>query len=398
MKKITTSFFLLCYSALIALGQNADVAPLKVGNLYQIIVNGVVMEIDPAVGARITSFKIGNNDTQKKKANTSDNDFGSSLQPAPQSLWNWPPPPNIDNKPYAASISNNQVVCIGTADDALKLSVDKKFSGFKSDTSIVIEYIVNNKGTTTRSVSPWEVTKINSGGLIFYPKGTGAGTDLATWTTTTNSIVWYDHDSTLVSSKSGGSFRSDGAEGWYANVQNSGLVFIKKFTDTPAAQQAPGENEIKVFIQGSNGYLSYELQGPYVSIPANNSVSWKVKWYLRQLPASIKPTKGSTQLVDFVRNTIAAKVTSLEEPNGLSGMEASIFPQPAFKEFVIKFNQKDFSAIDLSIVNMQGVEVKKVLNIKDGQAIQTANLMKGVYTYQLRNELNILKTGKLVIE
>ncbi|TAH27364.1 MAG: hypothetical protein EAZ07_02055 [Cytophagales bacterium] len=397
MKKIATTLALSGVIAFSALAQVGDVAPTTINGKYYLNFADISLEVDPAVGGRITSFKLGTAETQKKKLNGNDNDFGSSLQPAPQSLWNWPPPPNIDNQPYTASIDSNKIMLVGKEETSLKLSVMKKISVSSSDTSIIIEYIIKNTDSKPKSISGWEVTKINSGGLIFYPLGTGSATDLAKWTTSKNGIVWYDHDSAKVTTNKGGSFRSDGAEGWYANVQNSGVVFIKKFKDTPADKQAPGENEIKMFIRDDNSYLSYELQGPYTSIPANSTANWKVKWYLRKLPSTVKATAQNDALVGFVKSVVNRSITAVENQES-AVVTAIIVPQPILNEFSLKLDHSKYTIVDVLLFDTNGKNVRKYSNINSNDVLQKGELQKGIYTYSILSNGVMVGKGKISIE
>ncbi len=397
MKKLSTTVALAAAIAFPALAQVGDVAPTTTNGKYYLNFAGMSLEVDPAVGGRITSFKLGTAETQKKKLNGNDNDFGSSLQPAPQSIWNWPPPPNIDNQPYTASIDSNKIMLVGKEEAALKMSVMKKISVSAADTSVVIDYIIKNTDSKPRMVCGWEVTKITSGGLIFYPIGSGTGTDMAKWTTTKNGIVWYDHDSAKVTTNKGGSFRSDGAEGWYANVQNGGVVFIKKFKDTPADKQAPSENEIKVFIRDDNSYLSYELQGPYTSIPANSTASWRVKWYLRKLPANIKATAQNDALVNYVKSVANRTITAVENQE-LATASASIVPQPIVNEFSLQLDHSKHPVVDVLLFDINGKNVKKYTQINSNELLQKGDLQKGIYTYTIISSGIMVGKGKMSIE
>lgn len=381
----------------VSIAQQNEVIPTTSNGKYYLNFADLSVEIDPAVGGRITSFKLGQKETQKKKTNKDDNDFGSSLQPAPQSLWNWPPPPNIDNQPYTASIVRNEVVLVGKEDATLKMAVEKRISISVQDTSLMIEYTLKNNSTKAQSAACWEVTKINSGGLILYPLGTGESTDLAKWTTTKKGIVWYDHDSVKVTTNKGGTFKSDGAEGWCANVQHSGIVFLKKFTDTPANKQAPGENENKVFIRDDNSYLSFELQSTYGAIAANGSTKWAVKWFLRALPNTIKPVAGNDALVNFVKNIGVAPPTAINAHLETTS-QAYLTPQPVANEFQVMVDYTKFTVLDITVYDMHGKAVKEYLQVNSKAILQKQDLKQGIYTYTIMHNGQMIGKGKMQVQ
>jgi hypothetical protein len=97
----------------------------------------------------------------------------------------------------------------------------------------------------------------------------------------------------------------DGSEGWIAYVHRD-LVFIKLFDDVPVAEQASGEAEIEVFVSGGYDYVEIEQQGASSLLPVGGSSSWRVTWLLRRKPEAIAATSGNAQLVNWVRQQVAA--------------------------------------------------------------------------------------------
>ena len=83
-------------------------------------------------------------------------------------------------------------------------------------------------------------------------------------------------------------------------------MFIKIFDDVPLASQASGEAEIEVFVSGSYDYVEIEQQGASSLLPVGGSASWRVTWLLRRKPEAISAALGNAQLVDWVRQQVAA--------------------------------------------------------------------------------------------
>ncbi|HEY5958208.1 MAG TPA: hypothetical protein VIV60_16705, partial [Polyangiaceae bacterium] len=75
--------------------------------ILSVSTDGLVMTIDPALGARILSFVLdGHNVLLEAPAvagTDNANNFGATFWPSPQSAWGWPPIAEIDSGEYALS-------------------------------------------------------------------------------------------------------------------------------------------------------------------------------------------------------------------------------------------------------------------------------------------------------
>ena len=110
-----------------------------------------------------------------------------------------------------------------------------------------------------------------------------------------------------------------------ARVDKSRVLFIKKFPDTPPAKKAPGtENECEIYI--TRALLEMEMQGAYDPIPANDSVAWEVKWFVRKLPDAIAVSRNKA-LADFVAQVISGAATGARRDGaeGMAGFRSAIF-------------------------------------------------------------------------
>ena len=82
-----------------------------------------------------------------------------------------------------------------------------------------------------------------------------------------------------------------------------GNLFLKKFADVPATAQATGEGEIDIYP--GNGFLEFEVQGPYTQLQAGGNLPWSIKWKIVKLPSSVTVAVGSSSLVDFALQQLA---------------------------------------------------------------------------------------------
>lgn len=273
----------------------------------------VTFEVDPMVGGRITTFKLGATNLLVGSADTMNQYYwGSTLWISPEATkWMQPPPPELDRNPYTATANDTSVSMTSAVYAKLGISVSKTFSVDTTLGAVVIEYKLNNTTAAAVQMAPWEVTRVFPRGLTFFPKGPTAPT-LSTGatmpTTETNGIVWFNYDMNAITKDS--KLYADGAEGWVAHVTD-GLVYIKSFADLTADKIAPKEGDVELYVNTDHPdikrYVEVEAQGAYGDIAANSSVSWQTKWFLRKLPVGVDAAPGSAALAQFVRDTIAGK-------------------------------------------------------------------------------------------
>src|SRR5262245_40364941 len=225
--------------------------------------------------------------------------WGSVFWTSPRSAWTpvtWPPPPNIDNGNYLAAIVGSHLMASGTADTSIGVSMAKDYSADAGSGWIKIAYTI--KATKAQRAAPWEVSRVPRGGIVFFPVPSASAVTKGPLTiTTANNIVWFDDAPKTATSPNGDKLYADGTT-WTAYLLGRNL-FLKRFTDTPASMQPTGEGEIDVYP--GNGFLEFEVQGPYTQIAASGSLAWSIEWKVVTVPTAISVTSGSTALVDLAK-------------------------------------------------------------------------------------------------
>jgi hypothetical protein len=278
------------------------VVPTQSGTQYALGFGDVTFVVDANVGARITTLSIGGANLLTDSSVNSTN-WGSTFWTSPQSAWkpsNWPPVPEIDNRPYGGAINNNHIVLDGTPSSQMGVSVSKDFSADAATGWITLMYTIH--ASSSGQMAPWQVTRLFPGGLVFFPSGTAAMTPGPLNLTTALGTTWFD-SATLPTSA--GKAYGDGSGGWVAYVRN-GILFLQKFNDVPADKQAPSEGEVEIYAGQGLGYFELELQGPYTLLAAGDSLSWTVSWRVVPLPDAVKGSVavGSQALLDFVQQEL----------------------------------------------------------------------------------------------
>ena len=272
---------------------------------YTISLSNQVLEIDAMSGAKVGSLTLDGvnflTDSLVHKEY-----WGSSFWISPESVWDWSFA-DFDKTVYTSRIENGKVILSSPKSLKTGLSITKVFSGDRNNNSFVIEYTITNGSAEVKDVAPWEVTRVHTDGIAFFPYGEGQRSGgLLPFTVEKDGISWYEYRSQDVPLKGDRQLYSDGLEGWLAQV-NGQTLLIQKFADLPFDKSAPKEGEVEWYaspVAPGKSYVEVEHQGPYTHLQAGDSLTWKSEWFLRKLPANIKPEIGNAQLLDYVRKVI----------------------------------------------------------------------------------------------
>jgi hypothetical protein len=257
--------------------------------------------VDQDIGARVDTLSLGGTNLVQTPV-TDLTQWGSTFWTSPRSDWKpstWPPPASIDANPYNGSPSGDHLILSSTIDSTMGFSVGKDYSMDSASGWINITYTIST--TKAMKAAPWEDTRVPRGGLAFFPEGTSLTKGPLTMTSASG-IVWFDDASKSATSSGGSKATADGSGGWSAYAI-SGILFLKKFTDTLASAQVPGKGEIAIYP--GPGFLEIEVQGPYTSIAANGTLPWSIQWRVVKIPSSVTVSAGSSTLADFAQQQAA---------------------------------------------------------------------------------------------
>ena len=259
---------------------------------YQLKTGDIAMTIDISRGGKILSLK--HQDREVISQSRFPESFGSTFWTSPQKEWNWPPVPEYDKRPYSVvERSDSKLVIRSQVNDRLKFSIGKTFVA--EGDHIAVSYTITNEGDATRSVAPWEITRVpNDDGLIFFDAPVEAITPAGLMDfKAEGGAVWYSTDETNQNRK----VNADG-HGWLAYLASptgggleGALLLIKQFDDLDAQSPAPGEAEIQVYVNRGKTYIELESQGAYTALAPGASLTWTVRWMLMPVKAGTKHAK-----------------------------------------------------------------------------------------------------------
>ena len=381
----------------IALNTSAqDVTPLKDSVLYSFQVADMYFEVDAGFGGRISSLKLGDEEVMFVDRDYADGIlWGSTLWPAPQSVWGWPPSTTLDSDPYSGGISGNYVILTSDVDEDSNLRFKKTFYASKEDTSVTIIYTLINEGQDTENDAAWEVTRVPSGGISFFPAGEGSVTDaLAVYVVTQNNVSWYEYESSNAGNRK---FFSDGRNGWFAHANDDSILFIKQFKDVHHDSVAPGENEIELWLNGDHAYIELENQSKYFLIAPGDSIEYEVKWYLRQIPEVIDISTGSRELVDYVSEVTGTEPVISTGYPAYKSLNHNIYVVSNSYTGFTAFNNLPAGTFTVELHDLAGKAIRTETVTSGNNYLFVGDLQPGIYIYVVSNEL-ISGSGKLFIE
>lgn len=278
--------------------------PTVNGSVYTFTFGDTVFAVDAAVAGRIVTCALGGKNILTSAKSREDNNWGSTFWTSPQSDWNWPPPAELDPGAYTARLDGAALVLESATLPGLELAVSKRFSVDAGYGVVTIEYGIVNRGKQARSVAPWEISRVASGGLTFFPMGDGLpwkGFQELLPLTINNGVAWLS-SATAPANADQKAF-ANGSEGWIAHVAGR-LLLVKSFPGISAAQAAPGEAEIKLYTDAGRSYVEVENQGAYALLAPGAAVTWPVRWSLRKLDASVAVKPDSAELLAIVRGLV----------------------------------------------------------------------------------------------
>lgn len=304
-KNLAISILFICL-VYIQIVHAQEVVPVQNGSCYSLTFAGQTFEVNAEKGARVTTFSIGDSNIIKQINGTDANSWGSVVWPAPQSEFNWPPPRLINNGAYSASIVGNAMTFTSEPDKDRKnnqMQIIKSFRANESDTSVSVKYSLINKGTSPIKKAIWEITRVPLNGISFWPTGSAG-----TWGALASSVQTSGDYSWINISKEPRrrlKFFADGAQGWFAHIDESNRLLVKTFEDVDSADFADGEGEIELWI--AENFIELETLGVARTLNTDDALHYEAKWILRQLPEWVNPGIGDEVLIDFVKWAITGK-------------------------------------------------------------------------------------------
>jgi hypothetical protein len=261
---------------------------------------------------------------------------GFMTWPAPQSIWNWPPPQYLSHGPYKATVISNSadsvvISCISQPEQwqsAAGMVFHKMYTFYKASSRVHVDVRLINRGSTPQKWSIREVAEVwpQHGALsdfsnfrAFFPKG--ASLQAATsgfWNTNGGyetelfSQFTLDEADGIVSfrfNNKGGRIAADPTEQWLAYQDSlEGYTFIQRGMPQPSATY-PEYGGARIIIY-MGAWLEMELCAPEKNIAAGDSLRFVTDWYAVKLAGAVRAINDAGAIKDSLAvNTTSNTIT-----------------------------------------------------------------------------------------
>jgi hypothetical protein len=287
-------------------GASGPVTPTEASGVYTWTYGDVVFAVNAMVAGRVVTYTKGGVSALDATMPHATN-YGSTFWVSPQT-WAWPPAAAMDSAPYTATLEGATLVLQGPALTSPAVSIGKRFTVDATCDCVDIVYSIKNESAAALKVAPWEITRVDGGGITFFPAPAAVhkteGAMVVTYDAT-NQITWFDH---AAQAKAGDQKIYQDGTTWVAHAQapaQGSLLLVKAFEDVPASAQVPdpprAEGQIEIYTNGTGAtaYVEVENQGAYVELAAGASLTYPVKWYLRTIPSTVTVASGDMTLYTF---------------------------------------------------------------------------------------------------
>jgi len=271
--------------------------PAATARGYRIELGERALELDALDGGRIVEFSLAGRSVVLPSSESA-RAYGSSFWPSPQREWKWPPPPELDAKPWQASSDGRAIVARSDENATYRLSASQRIEALPTELGFSIEYRIRNHGDAPRKVAGWQNTRVRPRGLTFFPASVPAYTQSAFALAPLDGVMWFAHAGS--DDARHGKLFADGEEGWLAHV-DGGLLFVKVFPDVRPEQQAPGEADVEIYVDPKGQFVEVEQQGPYEDVAPGSEVRWQCRWGVERLDALGPVRSGDAALVTHAR-------------------------------------------------------------------------------------------------
>ncbi|MBX2843932.1 MAG: DUF4380 domain-containing protein [Flammeovirgaceae bacterium] len=162
-----------------------------------------------------------------------------------------------------------------------------------------IIYELKNISKDIKKVGPWEITVVPAGGLTLFPKGSKDNFETATVTFNQNENhqYFFYKEETLKDQQKLFAFPN---EGWLGHLNNNNFLFIKKFDTFSEEEVSPTHGLVKVYINKKLKYIELENHGKYQQLQPNESLTYKVTWYLKKLDGEFTSEVNIKSITDQI--------------------------------------------------------------------------------------------------
>ena len=238
--------------------------------------DSITLVVDPNRGGRLSSLTYGGQEVLSTGDDSTGYSVGSVAWYSPQEDWNWPPPATFDRAAFSVQrVEKHSVLLISDRDSLTGLVLQKRYR-LGPDSDIGLTYWLTNKGDTTVSVAPWEVTRIPYDGTITFFSDSLRTLSGKPLTESDDSLHVVHLDE-----------RHTGKGKLFASLDSipvtyvrDGLRFEKHTVVTDYYRVAPGQAPLEIYVDPARRFAEFELQGDYRTLGYDQTTTLRTRWVL----------------------------------------------------------------------------------------------------------------------
>jgi hypothetical protein len=228
---------------------------------------------------------------------------GYKVWPAPQSKWNWPPPPHLAWGPYTytteSATADSVVIYVRSqVETSLTpgLQMSRRYKVYRNSTLVKVEQILINTNASVQSWSIWDVTQATvkhegesdyANFSTYFPASLSSlnGKSNGTFSAVDENVSKYQ----FVSGKNGKMF-SFLSEGWMSFVdERDEQSYTKIFEIFPDNDNHPDDNSNFEIYSSGGKYIELEVLSPIEAIDGGgDSIRYDEFWYAAKVNGPIR--------------------------------------------------------------------------------------------------------------
>ncbi len=285
--------------------------------------NGLItVAMVPAIGARIMQYDLGQHASifvnpeelgkvyEPSKDSPWRNYGGYKVWPAPQSRWNWPPPPWLDSGPYTATIesraADSSTVSVSGPTEQWRtpgVRMERRMTIFRGTSRVRVEQTIINQGETADHWGLWDVTQqvVNHPGerdfenyWVYFPLNPGSRYGSNGVRVSAESAAWRGEVAPGVFGvqflPEGKKIFADSKPGWVCYVdERAGCAYAKTFELSEGVEYPDEGAHVEVWVNTDPLlYLEVEVVSPIVELAASGGrYTFTEDWWAARVPGPI---------------------------------------------------------------------------------------------------------------
>ncbi|ANQ52591.1 DUF4380 domain-containing protein [Flammeovirga sp. MY04] len=239
---------------------------------------------------------------------------GSVWWPAPQTLWGWPPPEEIDLATYSVvSTSSTRSEFESKECPSIGIQLKKEYK-LKNKHQLSITYTATNISNKQVDFGHWEVSRVPKGGEIMVKVDQRFDDNIPL---ANEKYLYIDHqkfdkiydpkneiihfnigDEDLELPYKGKNKLFIDSKGWVAYLIDN-VLFIKVIKNEPLASITPSQGEIEIYVSPILPMVEVEQHSAYQHLSPQETSSWTVDWLMYEVNLNDKEL-----LLEFIEQTV----------------------------------------------------------------------------------------------